>query len=302
MVRLYPEDYNPQASERLPDEWKVKTNNRGEYLFKQVAAGTYNIHAAHPEKNTVTLVQDVEVTEDGTEEVETGNNLLLEPGIIRVSLTGLTVEEDGYIYIPGTGIYTRVDSAALADGYLTLDAVPAGTYSTFEYKGAGKTFDLTIYREISLNASDTAALGEIPDTKTVVSGRITDENGIPAAGAVVRLVPDSYNPLAGVPLPDSLMDFTDAQGSYSFNSISSGTYHMEAIDLNDGSRLAGGSISVSGDTTTVPDHALQQPGTVVLYFPDSIVVEGGYLFIPLKTSAFCHLRPVLSVPIMPGRI
>jgi hypothetical protein len=281
-VHLYPGDYNPHETDTLPDEWKVKTDGRGEYLFKKVTAGVYNIQAWHPDEQTAALIHDVTVTGEETGEIEADTAVLKEPGVLRISLMDFAAEEGGYVYIPGTSVMREINTEDLARGYVLLNDVPAGNYKGFNYTGAGKTFDLEIRSGFEVVSSDTTSLGDIPAIiiDTVVTGTIVKQNGEPAAGAVVRLVPSSYNPLEDTALPDSLMDITNAGGVYLFAGVNTGAYRIEALDLNDGARLISGDIEAANDTTVVPEDTLKQPGKVVFHFPEDFPGGEGFIVIP----------------------
>jgi hypothetical protein len=287
-VRLYPEDYNPLGPDGLPEEWTVMTDGRGEYIIRKVFRGNYNVQASHPEESTVALIQNIEVTEQSEKTIEADTAVLQEPGAMAVSLSHLPVEEGGYLYLPGTGVFAAVDADALAKGYVTLDAVPSGTFTDLNYQGHETSFELDIQIGVEVNPSQTVNLGDISSGATV-SGRILTRQGGPAASVVARLIPEVFNPLEGVPLPDSLIEVTNADGEYSFKGVNPGTYRLEAVNLDDGSKVIAGIITVSGLQILVPDAVLEPSGTLVLHVQDSIIAKGGYVYIP-GTSIYSEIN------------
>jgi len=64
IVSLYKVNYNPVEPDSIPNEWTVRTNDKGEYLLEKVAAGSYNIEANDYNNNTVALVQGVSISQD----------------------------------------------------------------------------------------------------------------------------------------------------------------------------------------------------------------------------------------------
>jgi hypothetical protein len=120
-----------------------------------------------------------------------------------------------------------------------------------------------------------------------ISGRVTLSNGTPASQTLVMLFSADYDPAkdsAGI-----LMDTTDFSGSYSFSSINSGCYSIQAIHLLNRTRAIMSGINVSEDTVIVTDFTLHGPGTIKVSLPDNANPATGYIYIP-GSSCFVFLN------------
>jgi protocatechuate 3,4-dioxygenase beta subunit len=109
-VDLYPEGYDPLGEYVHPSEWSTITDNSGRYLFKNVVQGTYNIKAQRRYNNTITLIRNVEMPDEESAEINAPDGALEKPALLTVSLKELSMDRQGYIYFPGTGIYTEIDA------------------------------------------------------------------------------------------------------------------------------------------------------------------------------------------------
>jgi len=126
--------------------------------------------------------------------------------------------------------------------------------------------------------------GNASETLAKVSGKMVDSDREAAKNTLVMLIPEHFNPLLEDTVPDSLMDTTDSRGRYSFELSDSGTYRIEALNLDDGTRLLIPDILVMGDTVDVGTQILRTPGLVMVTLPGHIQTEG-YIYIP-GTSVF----------------
>jgi hypothetical protein len=125
-VRLIPEAFNPSAGEPLADSFIDTTDSYGMYAFTFSGRGIYNIQARHLESGKRLLRRGIVVDHDTVEDLR---DTLRVPGAIRIILphfinTGMR----GYVFIPGTDIYKRIDAAAVF-----LDSVPPGAMPALYY-------------------------------------------------------------------------------------------------------------------------------------------------------------------------
>lgn len=121
VVKLFPDDYDPVADAGLDDGFIDTTNTKGSYQFKKVSSGRYVVIARNRSDSTSCLIRDITVTDDSltTAPVEK----LKGSGSIATDFSSGGVISNGYLYIPGTDIYSRIGT----DGSVLLDDVPAGT-------------------------------------------------------------------------------------------------------------------------------------------------------------------------------
>jgi hypothetical protein len=117
-----------------------------------------------------------------------------------------------------------------------------------------------------------------PDFK--VAGVIIDSTGMPAQNTLVKLIPGAYDAAVDAPLPDSLTKTTDELGRYVLHAPGKGTYTIQTECITDKTRALVFGVSVSRDSTFVPNIVLKRPGTIKVFLPDSVDHANGYLYIP----------------------
>ena len=95
------------------------------------------------------------------------NCSLQPPGTIRVLLQENSVMDSGYLYIPGTTLYVRVNNA---HGYTLLDSVPAGILPSICYISDDGAVRTVIQTNVAVVAGDTVtiAMRDWQYSKTIV--------------------------------------------------------------------------------------------------------------------------------------
>jgi hypothetical protein len=175
----------------------------------------------------------------------------------------------------------EIDSLVLKGEIVVLAVVPVSSFSEIYYTDEAEGTEVNILpEEISTAPADTVSVGGAFTFDTVVTGTMYTENGAAAAGIVIKLVPEWYNPLEGKPLPDELMAITNTQGEWVIRGAEAGAYVLEAIDINDFSMTAVRPVTVAGDTTVVAGDTLRPSGTLVAHLTDTVVETGGFIYIP----------------------
>jgi hypothetical protein len=114
-----------------------------------------------------------------------------------------------------------------------------------------------------------------------VTGKITTETGTPSPGAIVKLIPSTFNPVTGLALPDSFIDTTGKDGWYSFVTSIITVYNVEASDAagNKWALITGISPAINR-VTSVSDGILQSPGFCRIVLPYNSDSSAGYVFVP----------------------
>jgi len=131
---------------------------------------------------------------------------------------------------------------------------------------------------LNCTSPDRVASGSSSET---VVGKIANAGGTPAGNTKVTLYPDTYNPVAAAPLPDSSSDTTNDSGEYAIKvPDSSVRYNIQAVNISQLTRVLITGIAILGDTTYVPEATLTVPGTIKLLLPDSVDNVNGYVYIP----------------------
>jgi Concanavalin A-like lectin/glucanases superfamily/Domain of unknown function (DUF2341) len=125
-----------------------------------------------------------------------------------------------------------------------------------------------------------------------VTGLIVDSTGTPNMHARVLLVPAVYDP--GRDLQKNIIaDTTGPDGRYSFDSISTGIYNIEAVHILNGTRLIKTGIPVVGDSIVLHVDTLRKTGAVEVMLPDSSNSEEGYVFF-LGTDMLAHVSGAIN--------
>lgn len=126
-VSLLAEDFNASPTDGSGDSLLARTDTKGVYLFPDVAPGRYNLELADSAAGTLSLIQEVIIVADSGRKTVDGT--LGRPGSMDVRIADfLAAGESGYLYLPGTTVLLKVDSAARASGSVHLQSVPVGKF------------------------------------------------------------------------------------------------------------------------------------------------------------------------------
>ncbi|MDB5105838.1 MAG: hypothetical protein JWP91_3527 [Fibrobacteres bacterium] len=130
--------------------------------------------------------------------------------------------------------------------------------------------------------TDRLASSEIgnPPKRGLVMGVIYSEGGAPAPGTRVGLLPAHYDPVRDT-AARIWYDTTDAQGVFAIDSVDSGSYNIQALQLSARTSLLIQGVEVRSDTTVASARQyLQQSGAVSVLIPDSLPTRDGYVYLP----------------------
>jgi len=117
IVKLFPADYDPLRDTALVQV--DTTDTLGRYSFTNVGSGRYAIVSVQIDDRTMSFANGVVVAADT---VLVSADSLRRPGAVKVILPSGLDTNYGYIYIPGTTIYSLLSEH---NGYVMLDSVPA---------------------------------------------------------------------------------------------------------------------------------------------------------------------------------
>lgn len=128
-VILVPEDFNPLD---LVDGYSSAlhvdtTDDKGRYGFTGVDTGTYNLEARSLANGTCFRITDIAVAGSVGRIPE---QTLRTSGSISADLEGAADTSTGYVYIPGTTFFRKVESAS---GVIAFDSVPPGRIDSLLY-------------------------------------------------------------------------------------------------------------------------------------------------------------------------
>lgn len=180
IVKLFPDDFDPVSNGTGATEvvFIDTTDSRGIYHFDNVSSGRYVVVARDRGSATALIVRDVTVSDDSITNV---NNATMKcPGVISTEFPSTEKITGGYLYIPGTDIYTNVKN----DGSAKLTDVPPGTHHSILFMSEGFEKYNILRNEITLRAGDSVAV-EMPLWKyTRRLGLNTTASGAQIAGII----------------------------------------------------------------------------------------------------------------------
>jgi hypothetical protein len=198
----------------------VKTNTAGEFEFKDVAGGAYDVTVSvgwgvPPRPNVVqTTVKDVQAGKQGlVVEVESG-----------LTIAGTVFGEDGEPAVEGWALGRSVDRTPsvntdwvqIAGGRLEITGLLPGAYRITVYSGGGR-------REIVADAGAKDVRVEFGGTVRI-RARVLNADGTPASGVSVEARADQGGGEAA----------TDADGRCEIKGLPDGTYAVSAGKNQDG--------------------------------------------------------------------
>jgi hypothetical protein len=157
VVKLFPEDFDPVSNGTGTTESVLidTTDSRGIYHFNHVSSGSYVVVARDHGTATACIVRDVTVSDDSITNVN--NTIMKSHGVISTGFPPAEKITGGYLYIPGTDIYTNVKN----DGSAKLTGVPPGTHHSILFASEGFEKHNILRNDIILNAGDSIAV-EMP--------------------------------------------------------------------------------------------------------------------------------------------
>ena len=115
-------------------------------------------------------------------------------------------------------------------------------------------------------------------TNGLVTGQLTNNDGLYCAGALVRLFPADYDPVKNS--KEILTDTTDILGNYAFSHVPRGDYTVLAALEPNGTRTLIRGIHVENDTCIAPAQTMRTPGSIKAFLPLESDNSTGYVFIP----------------------
>jgi len=123
VVELFSSDYDPVADDASDGKHSDTTDAKGNFRFRSLGAGLYNIVARDSSLSTCFLAADICVDTGSVTTLSEGT--LEMPGVVAADFSVAPFPDNGYVYIPGTDIFSYIGS----DGTVCLDNVPAGVFS-----------------------------------------------------------------------------------------------------------------------------------------------------------------------------
>jgi hypothetical protein len=133
---LVPSNFIPLKNSQQSNTGAVladTTNDEGRYVFPSIPQDTYSIEAKGLIDGARLLIEGVDVKADS---VDVGERIVQKPGAIKIMLPAGIDSVNGYVYVPGTNIYSLL---ANRGDFVVLDSVPAATGLSVNYAVSGNS-------------------------------------------------------------------------------------------------------------------------------------------------------------------
>jgi Concanavalin A-like lectin/glucanases superfamily/Domain of unknown function (DUF2341) len=111
IVLLHSKDFNPGMDTVLKTRRYI-TGEDGKYVFTVLDTGVYNIEASQPEYGTKALLQGIRKTE---KKLVASELQMQTPGQITIHIPELLSKANGYVYLPGTSLYSKVQAGTMVE-------------------------------------------------------------------------------------------------------------------------------------------------------------------------------------------
>ncbi len=199
IVTLYTENYDPVADTSETKSFTDTTDASGKFMFKKITPGRYVIVARNKTSNNSSCIRNIEIIEDSLITIQPSN--LSGTGSIS-AVFSLHGGNDilGYIYIPGTDVFTYVGS----NGPVLLNNIPSGVITEVVFKKSNGQKSNIIDKQLTLQPEQHVIL-EYPLWKN--SCKIVLNTSSSGAG----INADLYNFPVLIRLDNSNFTFTQTQ-------------------------------------------------------------------------------------------
>ncbi|HEX3018737.1 MAG TPA: DUF2341 domain-containing protein [Chitinispirillaceae bacterium] len=151
IVTLLSSDYNPVTDTPIADSCIDTTDAKGCYHFTVAENHTYSIQAVQQQSHLRALITGISV---GTEDSSIDICKLSLPGTVRILLSKGN-SNTGYIYIPGTNLFSKVKSV---NGYTLLDSVPSGVLPEISYASIDSSPPVVLSYNVAVIPGDTTTV------------------------------------------------------------------------------------------------------------------------------------------------
>jgi Domain of unknown function (DUF2341). len=141
-VTLTLASHNPVIDPPVPDSLTDTTGPSGSYTFATSLEGVYTIEAVDAASNKSTLITNITIAKKDT--VFAPPDTLRKPGTITAMLPDSVDALNGYVYVPGTGIFTFLSGNT---SVVVFNSVPAEKILTFSYAINGSAVQPKLFAE-----------------------------------------------------------------------------------------------------------------------------------------------------------
>jgi len=151
-VMIIPSGYNPVSGKPDSVIHIDTTNDKGEYSFARITAGSYMIQVRSLSDNTRTLISGIVVAD---KKVQVATGILQVSGTIQLTLPATFDLTNGYVYLPGTTFFTKLNGTS---GMVVLDSVPSGIIPVLCYATVSDSAATPLRYAIPVSPFDTSVV------------------------------------------------------------------------------------------------------------------------------------------------
>ncbi|MBN1130698.1 MAG: DUF2341 domain-containing protein [Chitinispirillaceae bacterium] len=152
VVTVRPSDFDPVKDAEVPAANSDTTGPDGIYRVSVRKGATYTIDALVPIQGTRTLVAEVKAQEAETTAPQC---TVKTPGTVKVMIPENADHVFGYLFIPGTGLFTFLNDRT---GFVVIDSVSAGVVPEVAYSSTNSTIVSTVRYAVPVPSSDTVVV------------------------------------------------------------------------------------------------------------------------------------------------
>jgi hypothetical protein len=148
-VKLFPADFNPGSKTVIATRFTTMTDVHGNFTFKKLDPGIYTVIARSQNRAFQARIPDIQV--DSSDSVTKLSSCSLAPaGSVVVDFSGVRNFSSGYCYLPGTDIYSPLDSNHLVQ----LNDIPAGVFESLMYISPADTLPQVLRSAITVHPQE----------------------------------------------------------------------------------------------------------------------------------------------------
>jgi hypothetical protein len=192
-VYLIPADYDPVRDPPVPDSLKDTTDEQGFYSFVNVKEGLYNVYAKHLRSPACGLITGITVSRQETTFVTQATVRV--PGVIKVFLPDSIDPGIGYVFVPGTPIFTFTTPGK---SFAVIGSGPAGLVPALVYAETASPVRKVIRYDVPVPSADTVVVTMPAWQHARQLGLNTTSSGADVAGsvthfpAIIRLTKNNF--------------------------------------------------------------------------------------------------------------
>lgn len=152
IVSVQVSDYNPLADSSIAGPVTDTTDATGIYHLNVNENAMYTITAVHDQTRHRAIIASVRA-DSTTDTIDPC--ILSYPGSIRVLTPDEHKNDTGYIFVPGTSFYKKVQPSS---GFTQLDSIPSGVIPGITYTQQKDTVRFQLSHSIAVKSNDTTTL------------------------------------------------------------------------------------------------------------------------------------------------